>query len=161
MMTATQPGIGHEMTIVRTFAAPPELVFDCMTKAEHLARWWGPRGFDAPVCESDARPGGKIRIDMRGPEPFGTNAVYGEYLEVERPNRLRFVLRSFEGADGSWGIEHEDTLIFEAAPDGGTTMRMTSLVKQVSDAMLPALGGMKEGWSQSFDKLDELLPELA
>jgi uncharacterized protein YndB with AHSA1/START domain len=40
---------------------------------------------------------------------------------------------------------------------GGTHMHMTTLVKQVSAALLPALGGMREGWSQSFDKLDELL----
>ncbi len=156
----TELGVGHEMTIVRTFAAPRELVFDCFTRAEHLARWWGPREFDAPVCETDARPGGKIRIDMRGPDPFGTNPVYGEYLEIDRPNRLRFVLRAFREADGSWGIEHIDTLVFEDAPGGGTTLHMTTAVTQVSDAMLPALSGMKEGWSQSLDKLDELLPEL-
>jgi uncharacterized protein YndB with AHSA1/START domain len=159
-MTTTEPGIGYEMTIVRSFAAPRELVFDCFTKAEHLARWWGPREFDAPVCESDARPGGKIRIDMRGPEPFGTNPVYGEYLEVARPDRLRFVLRAFQEADGSWGIEHEDTLIFEDAPGGGTRMRMHVVVTQASAALLAALSGMEQGWSQSFDKLDELLPEL-
>lgn len=159
-MTVTEPGVGTEMTIVRTFAAPRELVFDCLTKAEHLARWWGPREFDAPVCEADARPGGKIRIDMRGPEPYGTNPVYGEFLEVDRPNRMRFVLRAFQEDDGSWGIEHEDTFVFEDAPGGGTLMHMTSLVTQVSERMIPALKGMKEGWSQSLDKLDELLPEL-
>jgi uncharacterized protein YndB with AHSA1/START domain len=156
----TEPGVGYEMTIVRTFAAPRELVFDCLTKAEHLARWWGPREFDAPVCESDPRPGGKIRIDMRGPEPYGTSPIHGEYLEVERPSRLRFVLRAFQGEDGSWGIEHEDTLVFEDAPGGGTLMHMTTVVTQLSDAMVPAIKGMKEGWSQSFDKLEELLPAL-
>jgi uncharacterized protein YndB with AHSA1/START domain len=157
----TEPGIGYEMTIVRTFAAPRELVFDCFTRAEHLARWWGPREFDAPLCETDVRPGGKIRIDMRGPEPHGTNPVYGEFLEVERPERLRFVLRAFREPDGSWGIEHEDTLVFEEAPGGHTVMRMTTVVTQASEALLPAIKGMKEGWSQSLDKLDELLPDLA
>jgi uncharacterized protein YndB with AHSA1/START domain len=159
-VTTTEIGVGYEMTITRNFAAPRELVFDCFTKAEHLARWWGPREFDAPVCETDARPGGKIRIDMRGPDPFGTNPVYGEYLEIARPDRLRFVLRAFQESDGSWGIEHEDTLVFEDAPDGGTVLHMVTRVTQVSERMLPALNGMKEGWSQSLDKLEELLPEL-
>lgn len=160
--TATaEPGVGSEVTIVRTFAAPRALVFDCLTQAEHLARWWGPHEFDVPFCESDARPGGAIRIDMRGPEPYGTNPVFGEFLEVERPDRLSMVLRAFQEPDGSWGIEHVTTFRFEDAPGGGTTMHMTTVVKQVSDTMLPSLRGMEEGWSQSFEKLAALLPTLA
>ncbi|MBC9034977.1 SRPBCC domain-containing protein [Sphingomonas sp. JC676] len=160
-MNTTTVGVGTEVTIDRIFAAPRALVFDCMTKAEHLARWWGPHHFDVPFAESDARPGGKIRIDMRGPEPYGINEVHGEYLEVERPDRLVMVLRAFQDADdGSWGIEHVTTMEFVDAPGGGTAMHMTTLVKQVSEALLPALAGMKEGWSQSFEKLDTLLPEL-
>jgi uncharacterized protein YndB with AHSA1/START domain len=155
-MSDQEFGVGYKMTLERVFAAPRGLVFDCMTQAGHLARWWGPREFDVPVSESDARPGGKIRLDMRGPEPFGINSVFGEYLTVDRPDRLVMVLRSFQEDDGSWGIEHETTMVFTDAP-GGTHMHMTTLVKQVSAAILPALGGMREGWSQSFDKLDELL----
>lgn len=132
MNAVTEPGIGYEVTIVRNFAAPRELVFDCLTRAEHLARWWGPHHFDVPFCESDARPGGKVRIDMRGPEPYGTNPIFGEFLEVERPDRLVLVLRGFQEADGRWGIEHVSTFAFEDAPGGGTTMRMTTVVKQVS-----------------------------
>jgi uncharacterized protein YndB with AHSA1/START domain len=156
----TAPGVGTEVSIVRTFAAPRALVFDCLTKAEHLARWWGPHHFDVPFCESDPRPGGKVRIDMRGPEPYGTNPCFGEFLEVERPDRLVLMLRAFQEADGNWGIEHVTTFVFEDAPGGGTTIHMTTVVKQVSEALLPALAGMKEGWSQSLDKLDALLPEL-
>ena len=148
------------MTLERRFDAPRALVFDCMTRAEHLARWWGPRGFDAPRCELDARPGGAIRIDMRGPEPYGINEVEGEYLEVERPDRLVFALRAFRGADGHWGIEHVSTMVFEDTPDGGTLMRLTTQVSHADPELIPALRGMKEGWSQSFDKLEELLPEL-
>jgi uncharacterized protein YndB with AHSA1/START domain len=51
-------------------------------------------------------------------------------------------------------------MLFEDAPGGGTTMHMTTVVKQVSEALLPALAGMREGWSQSFEKLDALLPDL-
>jgi len=156
-----EPGVGYQVTIERTFAAPRALVFDALTKAEHLARWWGPHHFDAPLCESDARPGGAIRIDMRGPEPYGTNAVFGEYIALERPDHFSMVLRGFEQPDGSWGIEHVSDFRFEDAPGGGTVMRMTTTVKQVSEAMLPALRGMEEGWSQSFEKLATLLAELA
>jgi uncharacterized protein YndB with AHSA1/START domain len=155
-----EPGVGYQVTIERTFAAPRALVFDAMTQPEHLARWWGPHQFDAPICESDPRPGGAIRIDMRGPEPFGTNPVHGEYLEVDRPNGFSMVLRAFEEANGIWGIEHVTTFRFEDVPGGGTRMHMTTVVKQVSERMIQAIGGMKEGWSQSFEKLATLLADL-
>jgi uncharacterized protein YndB with AHSA1/START domain len=158
-MTTTELGVGTEVTIDRVFAAPRELVFDCMTQAEHLSRWWGPHHFDVPFCESEARPGGRIRIDMRGPEPYGTNEVHGEYLEIERPGRLVMVLRAFGDGEGKWGIEHVTTMVFEDAP-GGTAMHMTTVVKQVSEELLPALAGMREGWSQSFEKLETYLAEI-
>lgn len=155
-----EPGVGYQVTIERTFNAPRATVFDAMTQAEHLARWWGPHQFDAPLCESDPRPGGAIRIDMRGPEPFGTSPLYGEYLEVDRPDSFAMVLRAFQEADGNWGIEHVSRFHFEDAPGGGTRMRMTTTVKQVSDAMLQALRGMEAGWSQSFEKLAVLVAEM-
>lgn len=153
-------GIGYEVTIDRVFAAPRELVFDCMTRSEHLARWWGPHHFDVPFAESEARPGGKLRIAMRGPEPYGTNEVEGEFEVVERPERLVMVLRAFGAPDGSWGIEHRTSMEFTDAPGGGTHMHMTTTVLQASEELLPALSGMREGWSQSFEKLGALLPEL-
>ena len=155
-----EPGVGYQVTIERVFSAPRELVFDAITQPEHLARWWGPHHFDAPVCESDPRPGGAIRIDMRGPEPFGTSPIFGEYLKVDRPDGFSMVLRAFEQPDGSWGIEHVTDFRFEDAPGGGTQMHMTTTVKQVSESMLEALRGMREGWSQSLEKLETLLAEL-
>jgi len=160
-MSTDTLGVGYEMVIERRFEAPRALVFDAITRAEHLARWWGPRQFDAPVCESDARPGGAILIHMRGPEPYGINVVEGEYLEVSEPGLLKFVLRAFRGEDGSWGIEHVSTMVFEETADGATLMTLTTRVLKVSEELMPALAGMKEGWSQSLDKLAELLVEMA
>jgi len=159
-MTDTLPGPGFVMHLERTFAAPRQLVFDCLTKKEHLERWWGPRGFDVPLCESDPVPGGRLVLHMRGPEPYPTNPVEGEFLEVSPIDRLSFVLRGFPGEDGSWGIEHVTTFDFSDAPGGGTRMQMKTEVKQVSDALRPALGGMRQGWSESFDKMDELMADL-
>lgn len=52
----------------REYAAPPELVFEAWTKAEHFARWFAPDNVDVPLCEIDARPGGVIRFQHRWPE---------------------------------------------------------------------------------------------
>jgi uncharacterized protein YndB with AHSA1/START domain len=158
-MTDTPMTAGYEMELERTFDAPRELVFDCFTKAEHMQAWWGPREFTNPVCEIDARMGGKILIHMQGPEPFGVNPMEGEFIEVTRPSKLIFTSRAMQGPDGEWGIDNLNTLTF-VEKDGKTVMTLRTQVRKVSEAVRPALAGMREGWSQSLDKLAELMTRL-
>src|SRR5579862_8930953 len=92
IMTAdaqTKPFAEREVTITRTFAAPRALVFKAWTDPQHLAQWWGPKGFTNPVCEFDARVGGALRIHMRGPD--GTiYPMEGVIRELVTPERLVF-----------------------------------------------------------------------
>jgi uncharacterized protein YndB with AHSA1/START domain len=78
---------GKEFVIMREYAAPRAIVWRACTEARHLAQWWGPRGFTAPVCEWDAKPGNKIYVVMRAPNgadfPMG-----GKFLEVVAPEKL-------------------------------------------------------------------------
>ena len=61
----------RELVITRIFDAPREIVFKAWTEPERLKHWWGPKEFTNPVCELDLRPGGAIRIHIRGPmAPF-------------------------------------------------------------------------------------------
>ena len=80
---------GKEFVIAREFDAPRELVFEAWTNSVHLAEWSGPEGFTNPVCEWDARPGGKIYDVMRGPNgveyPMG-----GELWTSAKPERVVF-----------------------------------------------------------------------
>ena len=78
-----------ELVLTRVFNAPRERVWKAWTDPNQVAQWWGPAGFTNPRCEVDVRPGGVLRIDMRGPD--GT--VYpmsGVYREVVSPERLVF-----------------------------------------------------------------------
>jgi uncharacterized protein YndB with AHSA1/START domain len=79
----------RELVITRVFDAPRRLVFEAWTKPEHLALWWGPKGFTLPVCEMEFRAGGRFRLVMRGPDgkdyPF-----QGAYLEIVEPERIVF-----------------------------------------------------------------------
>ena len=56
-----------ELVLTRVFDAPRELVFKVWTEPKHMAQWWRAHGFTSPVWELDERPGGAIRIHMRGP----------------------------------------------------------------------------------------------
>jgi uncharacterized protein YndB with AHSA1/START domain len=46
------------------------LVFEAMTKPEHVKQWWGRlgEGYSVPVCEIDLRPGGGWRFVNRHPK---------------------------------------------------------------------------------------------
>lgn len=147
-------GAGYEITLTRTFSAPPEVVFDCFTDAEKLARWWGPLGTKNTVRAWEARPGGTIDLTMSGPgfdHPMG-----GEFVEVERPRRLVFLSKAFEGADGEWGLVNRNTLTFEATGAGSTRLTLAARVERAEGAMVAmALGGMKTGWGQSLERLGD------
>jgi uncharacterized protein YndB with AHSA1/START domain len=47
------------LVLERVFDAPRELVFKMFKEPEHLMHWWGPRGWELPVCNIDFRPGGE------------------------------------------------------------------------------------------------------
>src|ERR671913_789209 len=80
----------QEIRMTRLFAAPRQLVFEAMSKPEHVKRWWGclGEGYSVPVCEIDLRPGGKWRFVNRHPK--GEAEFYGEYREINPPSRLVF-----------------------------------------------------------------------
>lgn len=152
-------GAGYEVTLTRIFDAPAELVFDCFTDPGHLARWWGPRACENTIHRLDPRPGGEISLDMAGPG-WGRHTMGGEFVEIDRPNRLVFLTMAFEAPDGGWGIVNRNTLTFEER-DGRTTLILHTLVeKAAGEVVLGALAGMKEGWSQSLDRLDALVDAL-
>ena len=84
---AEHAGTG-ELRFTRVFDAPRELVFRCMTEADHLTHFWAPRGVSAPRdrMEVDARPGGVFETvmvnDSDGSE-YPTRAVYDEVRPPE------------------------------------------------------------------------------
>jgi uncharacterized protein YndB with AHSA1/START domain len=150
----------RELTLTRVFAAPRELVFRAWTDPGHVARWWGPMGFTNPVCDWDARPGGAIRVHMRGPD----GVVYpmaGVFHEVVPPERLVFTSTAMEDAEGNPQLEVLNTVTF-AEQDGKTTLTVHAVVVKAGPAAAGALGGMEEGWNQSLDKLGaEVAPAAA
>ena len=140
----------QELVLTRVFDAPRELVFKAWTDPKRVAQWWGPQGFTNPVCELDARPGGAIRIHMRGPD--GT--VYpmtGVYREVIEPERLVFTSAALD-EKGNPMFEVLTTVTF--AEQGGKTKQIlrARVIKSTAQAA-PYLAGMEAGWTQSLERL--------
>jgi uncharacterized protein YndB with AHSA1/START domain len=151
---ATTP-TDREIVLTRLFDAPRRLVFEAMTKPEHVKRWWGclDERYSMPVCEIDLRPGGAWRFVGRGPQ--GDYAFYGVYREIAPPDRLVFT-EIFEPFPD---VESVVTSVF--ADEGGKTrLTVTALypTEQVRDSVLQT--GMTRGAGISYDRLEDLVQEL-
>ena len=89
-MTVSDPTAAtDELVFTRVFEAPRTLVFECMTRPEHLTHFWGPAGTSAPVehITVDARPGGSfetVMINDADGSQYPTRAVYDEVVKPER-----------------------------------------------------------------------------
>jgi uncharacterized protein YndB with AHSA1/START domain len=97
-MTNAGTNVG-EVTYTRTYDAPRDLVFRCMTEPEHLAHFWGPVGVTTPVenITIDLRPGGAfetIMVNDADGEEYPMKAVY---VEIAPPERLVFMEPEVEG----------------------------------------------------------------
>jgi len=76
----------REIVTARVLNVRRELVFKAWTDADHLARWWGPKGFTNTFQEFDVTPGGAWRYVMHGPNggDYKNESVFVEIVEPER-----------------------------------------------------------------------------
>lgn len=144
----------REIVIVRVFDAPRDLVFRAWTEPERLARWWGPEGFSVPACESHPRPGGVLRIVMRGPDGI-EHTMNATYREVVPPERL--VVESGAVADDGTALLEGLTTVTFADRDGRTEVTVRAEATALVPQAIAMLGGMEAGWRQSLQCLDDVL----
>lgn len=153
-----------DLVLERVFDAPRELVFRMFAEAEHLKHWWGPRGWDLPVCNIDFRPGGMWHfcmkcVDTNLAEFYGMES-WGKvlYKEIMEPGKIVYV-DYFSDAEGN---------INEAMPATEVTMDFvdedgrTRLVSRSSYASPEALQtvldmGVVQGVTETWDRLEERL----
>ena len=141
-----------ELVISRVFEAPRSLVFKAWTQPEHLARWWGPKGFTLVAWEMDVRPGGAWFRRMRSPE--GAEYIKrGVYREIVAPERLVFTYVN-EEADGSLGPETVVTVTFE---DFGERTRLT--LHHSGFDSIPSRDGHEGGWTSALERFGEYLEQ--
>jgi uncharacterized protein YndB with AHSA1/START domain len=141
------------VAITRVFDAPRSRVFEAWTRAEHLSRWFAPRGFAITDCECEPRPGGIFKMCMRSPrgEAFW---VRGEYQEVVAPERL-LIACTMDDAQGFARLEELIAVQFEQA-GSRTRLRLNSTARGVGAVAAAMLAGMQKGWAQTVDRLTDL-----
>jgi uncharacterized protein YndB with AHSA1/START domain len=77
----------REITIVRVFDAPRDIVWAAWSDPQHLKHWWGPSGFTNTFHEFDFRSGGSWRFVMHSPNgmDFENNNLF---VEITKPDLI-------------------------------------------------------------------------
>lgn len=145
----------REILITRSFQAPAELVFEALTKPEHVRRWWAPRSRGEILqCEIDFRVGGSWRYVMRAKPGFEVG-FSGKYLEIEAPTRVvqTEIFDPFPDAAAIVTVQLSER-------DGRTTLTSRSLYpsQAVRDQVIAS--GMEDGMRESFRQLTEVVQSL-
>src|SRR5215213_3357289 len=83
---------GQTLELTRRLPATAPVVFDFLSEAGRLTRWWGPQGFTIPRLDFDARRGASYRIRMQPPEGDAFHLA-GEFRVVDPPTRLAYTFR--------------------------------------------------------------------
>lgn len=152
--TLTMPS-DRELVITRVFNAPRHLVWEAMTKPEHVKRWYGLRAHETHICEIDLRVGGKWRWGQRMPD--GLEVVFsGVYREISPPERLVTTECWEEMPDHGYVA----TLTLEER-DGKTTYTNTLLYQSQEGRDGHIASGMEPGMQETLDRLDDLVSSMS
>ena len=148
----------RDLVLARTIDAPREKVFRAWTEPHLLKQWFAPLPNATPVAEIDVRPGGTMRIVMKGPdgEEF---PVRGVYLDVVENERLVFT----DAYEAAWEPSGKPfmTVILTFEDEGGKT-KYTARARHwtVADREEHERMGFHDGWGQCTDQLEALAAQL-
>ena len=146
-----KPGV-QEITLIREFDAPRDLVFKVMMDPNAISKWWGPRAYWTKVDKMDARSGGSWRF-IHGDDKGNEYGFHGVYHLVE-PNCVIQTFE-FEGVPGRPSLE---TTTLEDI--GGRTRMVThSVFLSLEDRDGVVQSGMQAGAAETQDRLAELIAE--
>lgn len=143
----------REIVITRDFDAPRMLVWDALVEPGLLRRWLlGPPGWTMPVCQVDARVGGRYRYVWRNADgtEMGTGGVF---REVAPPDRLV----ATEKFDEAWYPGESLVTYTLAERDGRTTLTMAMQFESKEARDIALRSDMERGVEASYERLDGIL----
>ncbi|MEI7037607.1 SRPBCC family protein [Fulvimonas yonginensis] len=153
-----QPAFDPKLDIVfeRFLDAPPQLVWEALTRPEHVSQWYMPKAWGrVSRCEMDLRPGGAFGIDItvnNGQEVPNL----GCFLEVVPMERLVWTSMLFPGYRPAVFDDVPITAIMTLEAQGtGTRYVFTALHRNEGDVAANKESGWKEGTDIALDQLVE------
>lgn len=135
------------LRLERFYMVPVDRVFDVVTRADLLARWWGPEG----IVRNEGA------LDFTAPGPWDSTMINGEgarykvsgqVTTVRRPNLVAFTWGWHDDTDQRGAESHVTIELTEET--GGTRFVLTH--RDLPDDESAARHN--EGWTSSLRKLD-------
>jgi uncharacterized protein YndB with AHSA1/START domain len=124
-------------------------MFGAFSDPNELAKWWGPRRFTTPRLELHAGVGERYRIEMR-PSQGDRFHLTGEFRAVDPPVHLAYTF-AWEDPDS----DDLDTLVELSLRDLGESTEIALTQGPFKTEARRSLH--RDGWTDSFDKLERLL----
>jgi uncharacterized protein YndB with AHSA1/START domain len=147
-----------DVVFTRKFDAPIGLVFEVLTKPEHVRNWGATPPDRMTVCEIDLRVGGNYRYSFVTED--GTVCSFrGTYLEIEPPIRTveTWLFEGWPDAEAVETMQLDET-------DGVTTLTMRQAFRDKAglDHMIRAMTdpGASNGQQASFDAMEDILRSI-
>jgi uncharacterized protein YndB with AHSA1/START domain len=142
-----------DFVLERFIDAPTHLVWEALTKPEHLKEWYMPRGWGVVSnCELDVRPGGIFSIDITTPEGQEFPNV-GCFLEVAPMERLIWTSMLFPGYRPAVFDDIPITAIVTMEAVGtGTRYVFTALHRDEADFEKNKASGWQQGTEIAVDQ---------
>jgi uncharacterized protein YndB with AHSA1/START domain len=143
-----------DIVITREFDAPIDLVFDVLTKTEHVRKTFAPFGEEVTACSIDLRVGGDYHFAFVADD--GAECSFrGTYLEIDRPTRVvdTWVFEGWPGVEAVESIALQET-------DGVTRLTWTlSFRDQAGRDHMTKFDGIESNFDQIEDHLRSLLEQ--
>lgn len=158
----------EKFVINRTFDTSIDTMFKLWTDPKHFSKWIPPTGFQMEFIRSEIKPGASTFYYMTN----GTVKMYGSahYIEVKKPNLLKYT-QDFRDENEkisrhpmapTWPETMLTTV--ELTAEGPEQTRVTiswevhgHATREELETFIAGRAGMTQGWSGSFDKLEEYI----
>lgn len=164
-----QETLGKEVFVInRTFHASIETMYEMWTNPKHFKQWLGPTGSTMEFIKADIKPGATstYRMDNNGMVMYGRI----NYLELNRPDKIVYT-QQFTDAQGNtsrhpmaptWPESMITTVKFSAEDEKHTRVTVVwevegKATREEMETFLTSRAGMTQGWTGSFDKLEDYL----
>lgn len=145
------------ITVIREFAGPRQLVWDCHTRSELLNQWFAPKPLTTQTKHMDFRVGGYWHYAMITPD----NQKFWNRLDYKAIDPINGYAAQDGFCDETGTVNpdlpgsHWDV----AFADEGAITLVTTIVQYASaDALQAAIDmGLEGGMASTLERLDELL----
>lgn len=159
----------EKFVLNRSFEAPIELMYEVWTDPKHVSKWVPPLGFTMEFIRADIKSGGStfsVMSNDAGMKMYGR----AEYLEMVKPHRIVYMQQFCDENEKPARHPMSDTwpatmlTTVELTEEGPNQTRVTltwechgDTTPEELETFIKARTGMNQGWTGSFDKLEDYL----